>query len=102
MLRLPVFCWTMVVTCLMVVFVVPGAVIAAMALIVAEPPLRHRTVDPIGYQHLFWFYGHPAVYVMFFPFVGAVAEVVATLLAAGGSSATGRSCSRCWCSRRSR
>jgi cytochrome c oxidase subunit I len=32
----------------------------------------------ISYQHLFWFYGHPVVYVMFFPFVGAVAEVVAT------------------------
>ena len=32
----------------------------------------------IAYQHLFWFYGHPVVYVMFFPFVGAVAEVVAT------------------------
>ena len=33
---------------------------------------------PIAYQNLFWFYGHPVVYVMFFPFVGAVAEVVAT------------------------
>jgi cytochrome c oxidase subunit I len=32
----------------------------------------------VAYQHLFWFYGHPVVYVMFFPFVGAVAEVVAT------------------------
>jgi cytochrome c oxidase subunit 1 len=33
---------------------------------------------PVAYQHLFWFYGHPVVYVMFFPFVGAVAEVFAT------------------------
>ena len=32
---------------------------------------------PVAYQHLFWFYGHPVVYVTFFPFVGAVAEVVA-------------------------
>jgi cytochrome c oxidase subunit 1 len=31
---------------------------------------------PILYQHLFWFYGHPVVYVMFFPFLGAVAEVI--------------------------
>ena len=31
---------------------------------------------PVAYQHLFWFYGHPVVYVMFFPFVGAVAECV--------------------------
>ena len=33
---------------------------------------------PVAYQQLFWFYGHPVVYVMFFPFVGAVAEVFAT------------------------
>ena len=31
-----------------------------------------------AYQHLFWFYGHPVVYVMFFPFVGASLEVIAT------------------------
>jgi cytochrome c oxidase subunit I len=31
----------------------------------------------VTYQHLFWFYGHPVVYVMFFPFVGAVGEVLA-------------------------
>src|ERR671924_1199301 len=33
------------------------------------------------WQHLFWFYGHPVVYVMFFPFVGAVAEVAAVFSA---------------------
>jgi cytochrome c oxidase subunit 1 len=32
----------------------------------------------IAWQHLFWFYGHPVVYVMFFPFLGMVAEVVST------------------------
>src|SRR5947209_6075373 len=35
------------------------------------------TTGAIDYQHLFWFYGHPVVYVMFFPFVGAVVEVIA-------------------------
>jgi cytochrome c oxidase subunit 1 len=33
---------------------------------------------PVLYQHLFWFYGHPVVYVMFFPYLGAVAEVIPT------------------------
>jgi cytochrome c oxidase subunit 1 len=76
MLQMPVFCWTMLVTCLMVVTSFP-ALVAAMAMIAAS---RHLSIhgDPVVYQYLFWFYGHPAVYVMFFPFVGAVAEVVPT------------------------
>ena len=50
----------------------------------------------MAYQHLFWFYGHPVVYVMFFPFLGIVAEVIATSSAAGGSSAIALMVSRCW------
>jgi cytochrome c oxidase subunit I len=79
MLRLPVFAWTQVVTCLMVLFAFP-VLIVAMALLYYD---RHfggvfdSSGGPIAYQHLFWFYGHPVVYVMFFPFVGAVAEVIA-------------------------
>ena len=80
MLRLPVFSWTMVVTCLMTVFSFP-ALVVAMALLWVEREFGgvfDSAGGPIAYQHLFWFYGHPVVYVMFFPFVGAVAEVVAT------------------------
>jgi cytochrome c oxidase subunit 1 len=80
MLRLPVFSWTMLVTTFMVLASFP-VLIAAMGLLLAE---RHvggvftGATGSIAYQHIFWFYGHPVVYVMFFPFVGAVAEVVAT------------------------
>ena len=55
--------------------------VLAMGLLLAD---RHgggvfdSAGGPVAYQHLFWFYGHPVVYVMFFPFVGAVVEVVAT------------------------
>ncbi len=80
MLRLPVFCWTMLVTALMALTSFP-VLIVALALL----ELDRRGVGvftsaggPVAYQHLFWFYGHPVVYVMFFPFVGAVAEVIAT------------------------
>jgi cytochrome c oxidase subunit I len=76
MMRMPVFCWTMLVTCLMVVTAFP-ALIAAMAMIAASRHLGTSS-DPAVYQYLFWFYGHPAVYVMFFPFLGAVGEVVPT------------------------
>ena len=43
-----------------------------------NPNLADHNLWNIGYQHLFWFYGHPVVYVMFFPFVGMVAEVLGT------------------------
>jgi cytochrome c oxidase subunit 1 len=80
MLRLPVFTWTMLVTVFMVIASFPVLVVA-MGLLLAE---RHiggvftGATGSITYQHLFWFYGHPVVYVMFFPFVGAVGEAVAT------------------------
>lgn len=83
MLRLPVFSWTMFATCLMVVMALP-AVVVAMALVFADRQLGGVLGLPEGaitYQHLFWFYAHPVVYVMFFPFLGIVAEVVATFSA---------------------
>lgn len=80
LLRMPVLTWSMLVTCLMVVASFP-ALILAMGLLLAD---RHGlrvfggAGGPAAYQNLFWFYGHPVVYVMFFPFLGAVVEVIAT------------------------
>ncbi|MCF6524530.1 cbb3-type cytochrome c oxidase subunit I [Streptomyces sp. JJ36] len=79
MLRMPIFSWSMVATCLMVVGSFP-ALLAAMLLLTigrADPSVFDQNVWNIGYQHLFWFYGHPVVYVMFFPYLGAVGEVLA-------------------------
>jgi cytochrome c oxidase subunit I len=79
MLRVPAFTWSMVVTCLMVAFAFP-VVIAAMALLYLDRNgvgIFTGADGAIAYQHLFWFYGHPVVYVMFFPFVGASLEVIA-------------------------
>jgi cytochrome c oxidase subunit 1 len=79
--RMPVFTWTMVATCLMACFAFPVLVVA-MALLWVERQyggvFSAHPYGPVAYQQLFWFYGHPVVYVMFFPFVGAVAEVFAT------------------------
>ena len=80
LLRMPVFTWSMLVTCLMTVTSFP-ALVLAMGLLLAD---RHgagvfdSAGGPAAYQNIFWFYGHPVVYVMFFPFLGAVLEVVAT------------------------
>ena len=79
MLRMPVFSWTMVVTCLMTLASFP-ALLTAMGVITAsriDPGLLTGNAWNLAYENLFWFYGHPVVYVMFFPFVGAVAEVIA-------------------------
>jgi cytochrome c oxidase subunit 1 len=80
MLRLPVMCWSVVVTNLMVIGSFPS-LLAAMAILGAgriNPSIFDNNLWNIGYQHVFWFFGHPVVYVMFFPFVGAVVEVLST------------------------
>jgi cytochrome c oxidase subunit I len=80
LMRMPVFTWSMVATCLLTLFAFP-ALILALALLWAQ---RHfggvlpGGLGAIDYQQLFWFYGHPVVYVMFFPFVGMVGEILAT------------------------
>jgi cytochrome c oxidase subunit 1 len=79
MLRLPVFSWTMFATVLMVLFAFPVLVVTMGLLWVQRQwgGIFDGPGGPVLYQHLFWFYGHPVVYVMFFPFVGAVGEVIA-------------------------
>jgi cytochrome c oxidase subunit 1 len=80
MFRLPPFTWTMVFTCLMTIVALPVLAVA-MALLLADrlgAGMLESGSGPVVYQHLFWFYGHPVVYVMFFPFLGAVAEVIST------------------------
>ncbi|MDX6410734.1 MAG: cytochrome c oxidase subunit [Gaiellaceae bacterium] len=79
MLRMPVFTWGEVVTCLMVLPAFPVLLLAMVLLFVDRHGwnvFAHQG-GPIAYQHLFWFYGHPVVYVMFFPFIAMVGEVIA-------------------------
>jgi cytochrome c oxidase subunit 1 len=79
LLRMPVFTWTGLVTVMMIVGAFP-VLIVAMVLLYLD---RHGTPvytgynGSIDYQDLFWFFGHPVVYVMFFPYLGAAAEAVA-------------------------
>jgi cytochrome c oxidase subunit I len=79
MLRMPVFTWTMLVSVLMVVFSFPSVILAMALLYIDRNGVRiyEGLSGWIDYQHLFWFYGHPVVYVMFFPFVGVSLEVIA-------------------------
>jgi cytochrome c oxidase subunit I len=65
MMRMPVFCWTQVVTCLMVVAAFPSLLLAMLVLAVGriDPGLLATNGWNILYENLFWFYGHPVVYV---------------------------------------
>jgi cytochrome c oxidase subunit I len=81
MLRVPVFSWAMLVTCLMVVTSFPALLVAMGGLLLQRHGIDVYTgaSGAAAYQDLFWFYGHPVVYVMFFPFVGASLQVIAAL-----------------------
>ncbi|HVE49718.1 MAG TPA: cbb3-type cytochrome c oxidase subunit I [Casimicrobiaceae bacterium] len=85
--RMPVFVWAMLIFALMVVFAFP-AVILATALLELERafgwPLftQSRGGDPLLWQHLFWFFGHPEVYIIFLPAAGMVSMIVPTMVRA--------------------
>ncbi len=81
--RLPLFVWTLYATSLIMVLATP--VLAITLLLIAVERFAHVGIfdpalggDPILYQHLFWFYSHPAVYIMILPGMGVVSEVITT------------------------
>jgi cytochrome c oxidase subunit 1 len=80
MLRMPVFTWTELVSVLMVVGSFPVLILAMVLLLIDRHTGSIFTGynGAIDYQDLFWFFGHPVVYVMFFPYLGAAAEAIAT------------------------
>ena len=84
--RMPVYVWAMLVVGAMIVFAFPP-VIAATALLELERAfdwpffVAERGGDPVLWQHLFWLFGHPDVYIIFLPAAGLVSMMVATLSA---------------------
>ena len=81
-MRLPLFVWAMYATSLVMVLATP-VLAMTLLMIVAErafglPIFDPRTGgDPLLFQHLFWFYSHPAVYIMVLPGMGVVSEIIA-------------------------
>lgn len=79
--RMPIFLWSMYATSQILVLATPVLAVT-LALIAVERILRVGIFDPaIGgdpllFQHLFWFYSHPAVYIMILPGMGVVSEIV--------------------------
>ncbi|MBP1605266.1 MAG: caaA [Acidobacteria bacterium] len=80
--RLPLFVWASYATSLIAILGTP--VVAIAIVLVALERTLHIGVfdptlggDPVLYQHLFWFYSHPAVYVMVLPAMGVISELIA-------------------------
>ncbi|HEX7984362.1 MAG TPA: cytochrome c oxidase subunit I [Duganella sp.] len=82
--RMPVYAWAMLVVGVMIVFAFP-AVIAGTTLLELERAydwpffIPGRGGDPLLWQHLFWFFGHPEVYIIFLPAAGMVSTMIPAL-----------------------
>src|SRR6202050_1635037 len=79
--RMPLFLWAMYATSLIQILGTP--VIAVTLLLLAAERVLHVGIfdpaiggDPLLFQHLFWFYSHPAVYIMILPGMGVVSEII--------------------------
>ncbi|HVT46733.1 MAG TPA: cytochrome c oxidase subunit I [Vicinamibacterales bacterium] len=82
--RLPLFVWSNYATSLVMVLGTP--VVAITLLLVFAERTLHLGIfdpavggDPVLFQHLFWFYSHPAVYIMVLPGMGVISELVAAV-----------------------
>jgi len=81
--RMPLFLWALYSTSLIQILATPVLAITLL-LLAAERTLRIGIFDPalggdpVLYQHFFWFYSHPAVYIMILPALGVISELIAT------------------------
>jgi cytochrome c oxidase subunit 1 len=81
-MRLPLFIWSNYATSIILVLATP--VLAITIALIAFERIFHVGIfdpalggDPILFQHMFWFYSHPAVYIMILPGMGVVSELIA-------------------------
>lgn len=81
--RIPLFVWSMLVTSFLVIMAMPAIMVASSSLILDRLVGTHffnpaEGGDVLLWQHLFWFFGHPEVYIIFLPAVGMVSTMIPT------------------------
>ena len=81
--RIPLFAWAMLVTSFLIILAMPAIMVASTTLILDRLVGTHfynpaEGGDALLYQHLFWFFGHPEVYIIFLPAVGMVSTILPT------------------------
>ena len=82
--KMPMFAWTMLIFAGMIVFAFPAVILATMMLELERAfgwPffIAAKGGDALLWQHLFWFFGHPEVYIIFLPAAGMVSMIVPTM-----------------------
>jgi len=81
--KMPLFLWAMLVAALMTIFGLP-AVMLATSMLIADRLVSTNFFSPSGggdvllFQHIWWFFGHPEVYIIFIPAVGFISSIVET------------------------
>jgi len=81
--RIPLLVWAEVVTAFMVIFAMPAVMLSSTFLITDRLVSTHfynpaGGGDPLLWQHLFWFFGHPEVYIIFVPALGMISQIIPT------------------------
>ncbi|MGW7440370.1 aa3-type cytochrome oxidase subunit I [Streptomyces sp. NPDC054849] len=80
MFRMPLFTWNILLTSVLVLFAFP-VLAAALLVLEADRKFGAQVFDPqnggaLLWQHLFWFFGHPEVYIIALPFFGIITEII--------------------------
>jgi cytochrome c oxidase subunit 1 len=80
--RIPLYCWSMLIQSFMVIFAMPAVMVASTVMLLNDRTIGTHFVnpaaggDPILYQHVFWFFGHPEVYIIFLPALGFISAII--------------------------